>query len=148
MADEDFDREMRDVDWAEVYDRQAARSVPVSRHCDILSVGSGDDILELGCGPGSTTEQLASRVTPGVVYALDRRPGALRYLVRRHNGRTGGETVRPVVEYHPDGPGDVGPSTKHRIAPAQVETWLSDAGFTLQQTTSLPEEMYALLSRR
>lgn len=193
MADEDFDREMRDVDWAEVYDRQAARSVPVSRYCDILGVGPGDDVLELGCGPGHTTEQLASRVAPGMVYALDRRPGALRYLVGRRDGRTGGENVRPVVgdaeslpfdfvaptptvaafvlhhvaapgraiaaaatalpasspllvvEYHPDAPGDVGPPTEHRIAPARVETWLSDAGFALQRTVSLPEEKYALL---
>lgn len=196
MADEDSDGEMRDVDWAEVYDRQAARSVPVSRYCDILGVGSGDDVLELGCGPGYTTEQLASRVAPGVVYALDRRPGALRYLVGQHDDRTGGENVRPVVgdaeslpfefvaptptlaafvlhhvaapgraiaatatalppsspllvvEYHPDEPGDVGPPTEHRIAPARVETWLSGAGFALEVTTSLPGEKYALLSRR
>jgi hypothetical protein len=50
-----------------------------------------------------------------------------------------------VVEYHPDASGDVGLLTERRIVPTQVETWLSDAGFTLQRPTSLPGEKYALV---
>lgn len=196
MADESFDKKMRDVDWAEVYDRQVARSVPVSRYCDMLGVGSGDDVLELGCGPGHTTGQLADHVAPGTVYALDRRLGALSYLLAELPGPTGGGNVRPIagdaeslplefvepiptvaafvlhhadapervveaaavalprpspfliVEYHPEGGGDVGPPTAHRLSPAQIETWLSVAGFTLDTKTSLAEEKYALLSHR
>jgi len=195
MGEDGFDREMRDVDWAEVYERQAARSIPASRYCDILGVEPGDDVLELGCGPGYATVRLAERVAPGTVYALDRRPGAIRYLLAELDRGTVGN-VRPVVgdaeslplafaeptatvaafvlhhvgtprraieavatalprsspllivEYHPEAPGDVGPPTDHRLAPSQVEAWLSGAGFTLEGETSLPEEKYALLAGR
>jgi len=104
MGEDGFDREMRDVDRVEVYRRQAARSISVSRSWDILGVESGDDVLEPGCGPGYATARLAERVAPG----------------------------------------DVDPPTDHRLAPSQVQTWLSGEGFTLDERTSLPEEKYAL----
>lgn len=68
------------VDWAAVRERQAARSGILDSCCDLLSLAAGDDVLELGCGPGYYTERLARRVAPGRVYALDARRDALRYL--------------------------------------------------------------------
>lgn len=80
MTEEEFDASIEDVDWAEVYERQVARGGLVTRYCDLLGITAGDDVLELGSGPGYTTVELAGAVAPGSVYALDRHEGALRYL--------------------------------------------------------------------
>ncbi len=95
MADEDFDRAMRDVDWAEVYDRQAARGDLTDTIVELLDIGAGDDVLELGCGPGYTVIRLARRDTAGTVYALDRRRGALRHL--RSRAGTVLDRIEPIV---------------------------------------------------
>lgn len=77
MTLDDFDDE---TDWEEVFDRQAARGGLTDRFASLLELEPGDRLLELGCGPGYTTLELAAREVPAVVYAIDRRPGALRYL--------------------------------------------------------------------
>ena len=79
-ADDSFDREMANVDWATVYERQAARGDLAARWCDLLDVSAGDPILEIGCGPGHTTEGLVRDGRPGAIYAFDRQRGALEYL--------------------------------------------------------------------
>lgn len=193
-GDDAFDRDMSDADWEGVYERQAARGELTTRFCELLGVQSGDSILELGCGPGYTTAQLAAEVAPGSVYALDRQEAALRYLrdnvaqhesrihplcgdvaavplcftdpipalvtfVLHHVERPGAAldavaSVLPpgspflVAEYHPEATGDVGPPLDHRLAPERVRDWLSESGFDLGETTSLPEEKYAIVARR
>lgn len=99
MAHDDHDRALRDVDWGELYERQAERGAFVDPVCDLLGLESGDAVLEIGAGPGYVSARLAERVAPGVVYALDRQRDALRYL-REESGEPV-EGVRPVV-------GDVG----------------------------------------
>jgi SAM-dependent methyltransferase len=89
----------------EFYERQAARGGLVDDLCDVLGLGAGDDVLEVGCGPGYTSLRLAARVAPGRVYAVDRQPAALQYLLATAAGATdaqspvGGdfEAVCPVV---------------------------------------------------
>jgi ubiquinone/menaquinone biosynthesis C-methylase UbiE len=87
-GDDEFDREMHEADWAAVYDRQAARGGLVDDLCDVLGLGAGDAVLEVGCGPGYTSLRLAGRVGPGRVYAVDRQPAALRYLLATAAGAT------------------------------------------------------------
>jgi ubiquinone/menaquinone biosynthesis C-methylase UbiE len=193
-GDDTFDKEMRDVDWESVYERQAARGDLSRRFCDLLGVETGDSVLELGSGPGYTTFQLADEVAPGNVYAIDRRAEALRYLRNEAAQRvshvhticgdvtalplrfsepiptiaafllhhleepgaaidTVASVLRPgspflVAEYRPEAAGDVGPPLDHRLAPEQVQKWLSESGFTLEETISLPEEKYAVVSKR
>jgi ubiquinone/menaquinone biosynthesis C-methylase UbiE len=190
-----FDRELDDVDWTELYERQAARSGGLTgRFCDLLGLEAGDHVLELGSGPGYTSAKLAANVSPGTVYAVDRHPGALRHLretvtqetacVRAVCGDVTGLPVRfteptpavaafvlhhlaapgaaidairsalppdsPVLvaEYRPEAAGEFGPPLDHRLASARVREWLRDAGFVLTESVSLPEEKYALVSRR
>jgi len=92
---DDFDKEMHGADWAAVYERQAERADLVARFCDLLELEAGDHVLEIGCGPGHTSVQLAERVAPGLVYAVDRQPDALAYLQSEAEGDT--DRVRPVV---------------------------------------------------
>lgn len=83
MADRDFNPGMESVDWAEVYNRQAARGDLTGTAIELLTSEPGDDVLALGCGPGSTVIRLARRANTGTIYTLDRRRGALRYLRSR-----------------------------------------------------------------
>ncbi|MEF8784930.1 MAG: methyltransferase domain-containing protein [Haloarculaceae archaeon] len=53
-----------------------------------------------------------------------------------------------IAEYHPAAAGDFGPPLDHRLAPEQVQNWLSESGFTHEDTVALPEEKYAIISRR
>lgn len=94
-GDDDFDPAMADADWAEVYDRQAARGDLVPAVAEALDLAGGDAVIDLGCGPGHTAMRLAERVAPGPVYAVERRIDALRFLVTRHAGASG--NVHPVV---------------------------------------------------
>jgi ubiquinone/menaquinone biosynthesis C-methylase UbiE len=82
-----------DADWAEIYERQAARGGLVDRFVDLLGLSRGDDVLCLGSGPGYTALELADIVRPGTVVAIDRRPGALGYL----QSVAGGTPVCPVA---------------------------------------------------
>lgn len=93
---DDFDPEMHEADWVAVYERQAAWDGLVTRFCDLLELEAGDHVLEIGSGPGYTSARLAERVTPGLVYALDRQPDALRYLLEEADEST--ECIRPVVD--------------------------------------------------
>lgn len=96
MSDDGFDERLHDADWAEVYRRQVERGGVVPEFAEALGLGSGDAVVEVGSGPGYTALRLSERVAPGPVYALDRSPGALRYL-RREMADQGVENVRPVV---------------------------------------------------
>lgn len=91
----DFDKEMHDADWAEIYEHQAASGDLVACMCDLLELEAGDHVLEIGSGPGYTSARLAERVAPGVVYALDRQSAALRYLLEAAPETTA--HVRPLV---------------------------------------------------
>lgn len=54
-----------------------------------------------------------------------------------------------ILEYHPDDPGHVGPLPAHRLAPDQLEAWLTGTGFRIETTaTRLPEEKYAIRATR
>ena len=53
---------------------------------------SGDTLLDVGCGPGTITAELAMLVTPGRVTALERTDEALD-LARAEIGRRGLDTV-------------------------------------------------------
>lgn len=95
MDDDNFEMEMHDSDWGEVYDRQAARGDLTPRYCELLDLEPGDRVLELGSGPGYTTYRLANRVAPGDVFALDRHRSALRYLQRQEEQSQ--DHVHPIV---------------------------------------------------
>lgn len=93
--DDDFDKAMSGTDWATVYERQTEREELVPHLCQFLGLSAGDQVLDLGCGPGYTAARLAERVAPGLVYALDRQPDALRYLLEESDEDV--EYIRPVV---------------------------------------------------
>jgi SAM-dependent methyltransferase len=57
---------------------------------------SGDTLLDIGCGPGTLTADLAMLVTPGRVTALETTPAALD-LARAEIGRRGLENVSFAV---------------------------------------------------
>ena len=58
---------------AETYDRHVGRYAPaLSRaHVRLLDLRKGDDVLEIGCGPGALTEVLVERVGEGHVFAVE-----------------------------------------------------------------------------
>lgn len=88
MTDDGFDREMHSADWAEVYERQAARGDLVDEYAALLDLEAGDTVLELGSGPGHATARLAERVRPGRVVAVDRHLAALQFLHRETDADT------------------------------------------------------------
>lgn len=47
----------------------------------------GDSVLDVGCGPGSITSDLAERVSPGRITALDRDPGVVDEAVASARSR-------------------------------------------------------------
>jgi len=55
----------------------ATRSVADSFQYGVTHLRPGMTVLDLGCGPGSITVDLARRVAPGRVIAIDRDPGVL-----------------------------------------------------------------------
>jgi SAM-dependent methyltransferase len=58
---------------------------------EALAVGPGERVLDIGCGPGTTTVELAARVAPGgEVTAVDISPAMLEAAARRT--ATGGVT--------------------------------------------------------
>lgn len=79
-----FHKDLRDTSWDTVFARQIERAALVPEWLAALGVGTGDRVLDVGCGPGYVSLRLAERVGPtGVVYAVDRSDAALAYLARR-----------------------------------------------------------------
>lgn len=94
-SSDDFDRAMEEVNWAEVYERQRSRGDLTDMYCEILDIGPGDDVVELGSGPGFVTKKLADRVAPGAVYPIDRHQAALVYLADHIDDEKG--RIHPIV---------------------------------------------------
>lgn len=58
---------------------------------EMLDLSSGDRVLDVGCGPGSTTRRFAEATGEGLVVGLDASPAMLAAAARR--------TKRPNVAY-------------------------------------------------
>ena len=83
-----YDHEMREVDWAVVWERQAERAALWPHWLDRADVRPGERVLDVGSGPGCTSLLIGERVGPtGRVWALDRAPAALDYLRARQAER-------------------------------------------------------------
>ncbi len=50
----------------------------------LASLKAGQDLLDVGCGPGTITMDLAERVAPGRVVGIDREAGVSSRTSRRH----------------------------------------------------------------
>ena len=75
---------MTDDKWARMFARQQLRADLAREWLDAIGIGPGDAVADVGCGPGYVTLLMAERVGPtGVVYAIDRDPGALAFLEER-----------------------------------------------------------------
>jgi len=53
-----------------------------------------------------------------------------------------------VAEFHPDGPGEMGPSLAKRLGPAQLQTLCTQAGFTITSYWLQSPEHYLFKLRR
>jgi ubiquinone/menaquinone biosynthesis C-methylase UbiE len=71
--------------WAEVYELIDLQLCPLGlRAIEALGLGSGDSVLDVGCGAGQTLLQLAERVGPeGQVIGVDVAPLLLEIALRR-----------------------------------------------------------------
>ncbi len=79
-----YDREMRDADWQEVWERQRGREAMERGWLDVLGLAPGSRFLDVGSGPGFVSLLAAERVgAAGRVYAMDRSPEALQFLRER-----------------------------------------------------------------
>jgi ubiquinone/menaquinone biosynthesis C-methylase UbiE len=52
-----------------------------------------------------------------------------------------------IAEFHPDGPGETGPTREARIAPAQVESWCRAGGLEVVATRRQSPEHYFVAAR-
>jgi SAM-dependent methyltransferase len=79
--------------WAEAYELIDLQLSPLGlRAIDALGLGSGDIVLDIGCGAGQTLLQLAERVgTEGQVIWVDVAPLLLDIARRRTEGARPGE---------------------------------------------------------
>lgn len=92
-----FRKDLSNVSWQRVYERQALRAELVPGWLEALGLKAGDRVLEIGAGPGYVSFALAERVGPaGVVYAVDRSAEALAYLERLQAER-GVTQIQPIV---------------------------------------------------
>ncbi|HLH26308.1 MAG TPA: methyltransferase domain-containing protein [Chloroflexota bacterium] len=99
-----YDRDMRNADWQEVWDRQRGREAMERGWLDALALAPGSHLLDVGSGPGFVSLLAAERVGPaGRVYAVDPSPAALAFLRERLAERAAAN-VEPLV-----GAGDVIP---------------------------------------
>ncbi len=81
-----FRKDLSHISWDEVYARQMQRASLVPEWMDAVGLMPGDQVLEVGSGPGYVTLVLAKRVgAHGCVYAIDRSPDALDQLERRQS---------------------------------------------------------------
>lgn len=81
MDGDDFDREMADAEWAEVYQRQRERGALVEQVVRILGLSADSTVLEVGSGPGYPATQLARHA--GQVIAIDQHIEALKFCRSR-----------------------------------------------------------------
>ena len=80
---EEFRKDMKHLSWEEVYARQVERADLVGEWLDALHLALGQQVVDVGSGPGFVSLQVARRVGPdGIVYAIDRSTEALAYLER------------------------------------------------------------------
>lgn len=94
---EPFRKDLINVSWEQVYERQALRAELVPGWVAALRLRAGDHVLEIGAGPGYVSFALAERVGPkGLVYAVDRSAEALAYLEHLQKDR-GVAQIRPIV---------------------------------------------------
>ena len=105
--EKEFRKDLSHLSWDEVYARQESRAGLIPDWLNALRLKRGDRVLEIGAGPGFVSFALADRVGPtGVVYALDRSPGALAHLERRQKERGIGYIQRIIADaatLQPDG---------------------------------------------
>lgn len=112
MVDTDFRKDLSHLSWEEVYARQAKRLHLVGEWLDALDLKPGDQVLEVGAGPGYISLILADRVgTDGLVYAVDRSAEALAYLGRLQEERSIRHVKRIVADAATVGPADVQPNS-------------------------------------
>lgn len=55
----------------------------INRVMDILGIGKGKSVADIGAGSGWFTVRAAKRARPGVVYAVDINPEAVQYITDR-----------------------------------------------------------------
>jgi len=73
------------------------RKLQVERVMDILGIGPGKTVADIGAGSGWFSVRAARRVTPsGLVYAVDINPEAIRYM-RERLLREGIANVRAIL---------------------------------------------------
>jgi ubiquinone/menaquinone biosynthesis C-methylase UbiE len=78
-----FKKDLSHSTWDEVYARQVQRAELVPAWIEGLGLNPGDRVLDVGCGPGYVSFELANRVgRDGIVYAIDRSRDALAHLER------------------------------------------------------------------
>jgi ubiquinone/menaquinone biosynthesis C-methylase UbiE len=92
-----YDREMREADWSEVWERQRSREAMAHGWLDALDLEPDSCLVDVGSGPGFVSLLAAERVgPPGRVYAVDRAPAALDFL-RERMAEAGVRGVEPLL---------------------------------------------------
>ncbi len=78
------------------------KTLHLERVLDILGIGPGKTVADIGAGSGWFSIRAARRVTPtGLVYAVDINPEAIRYIQERA-AREGTANVRTVLSQPQD----------------------------------------------
>lgn len=84
-----------------MYARQVRRAHLAAEWLDALGLQPGDQVADIGCGPGHVSLLAAARVGPsGRVYALDRSPEALALLERLQEKQGVPQIIRLAVDAH------------------------------------------------
>lgn len=83
-----YAKDMSGSNWAEVFQRQAARADLVQEWLDAVGVKAGSTLIDMGSGPGFNSLAAAERVGPqGRVVAVDIADGALQHLGKLQHER-------------------------------------------------------------
>ena len=94
-----FKKDLSHSTWDEVYARQVQRAELVPAWIEGLGLKPGDRVLDVGCGPGYVTFELADRVGPdGIVYAIDRSREALAHLERLQSQKNISQIQRTIAD--------------------------------------------------
>lgn len=76
-----YKKDMSNVSWAEVFQRQSERKDVILQWLQALPATTGLHVMDIGCGPGFISILAAQMVGPaGLVLAVDRSADALQYL--------------------------------------------------------------------